>query len=565
VAAGAAPAKTTVPAGEENPAADSGDPPAAWEALLSYLFEASPGPAFNWLAEELRRRPGLLSGPQESALEGRLAAARSSFPQGLTLFRPVLEEEPELFFKYPALISDLGRCFQFGSSGAEGLDLFLEWDRRAPSGSPRYQFLYYAGRIARARGLYAQAAGIFERALAFAPGGEQEDACIWYILDAGLQDEDRKFSGAGLLNLVKTWMPRWRDPAYFSDILDRISQRLASSGQWSRFPEFLALLEQGGDPLSRARYAYISGRALAMGLIPRRGGETEAQIRRFFRAAYDGGVRALYYRAMSARFLGEPFLPPEEENLSGEDFPHREEMDFLLGFFREGVPGAAERPLEALAGGLNVEELRALAEAQEKAGAYPGQIRLVSSYLAREDYKFRRRDLELLSPRPFRELIEARAREAGLALELFYGLIRTESAFQPEIASRAGAVGLTQLMPATAEDMAGRIKRRGGPDYTGNPDLGDPEINAAIGAYYLNYLQDLLDHPLLALLAYNGGLSRVRRWRRAQAALPGDLFLETVEYPETREYGRKVISAAALYGYLYYGVNPPPILADICK
>jgi soluble lytic murein transglycosylase len=518
------------------------------------------------MAEELRLRPGLLGGARESALEGRLATARASFHRGLALFGPALEEEPGIFLQYPALTDDLGRCFQFGSSDAAGLDLFLEWERQAPP-SPRYRFLYYAGRIARARGLYARGAEIFERALALAPGEKERDACIWYILDARLRDEDRKLSGAELRDLVKTWAPRWHDPPYFSDILERISQRLASSGQWGRFPEFLAVLEQSGDPLSRARYAYISGRALAAGLIPGELPEPEKQnqIRRFFRAAYDGGVHALYYRAMGAYFLGEPFLPPEGEGRPEGNFPHRAEMDFLLGFFKEGVPAAAGRHLEALAEELSAGELRALAEAMEKAGDYPGQIRLISSCLVRGDYEFRRRDLELLSPRPFRELIETRAEEAGIAPELFYGLIRTESAFQPEIASRAGAVGLTQLMPATAMDMAGRIKRRGGPDYTENPDLGDPEINTRIGAFYLNYLQDLLGRPLLGILAYNGGLSRVRRWHRAQAALPGDLFLETVEYPETREYGRKVISAAALYGSLYYGLNPPPILADICK
>jgi soluble lytic murein transglycosylase len=535
------------------------------EALLAFLFDVSPGPALGWIAGELRRRPGILSEAQGSALEGRLATARSSFRQGFTLFLPALEEDPGLFLQYPALIDDLGRCFQFGSAGTGGLDLFLEWEDQAPSLSSRYRLLYYAGRIARARGLYSRGAGLFEEALALAPDKRQEDACIWYILDARLRDEAGELSGPELLNLVKTWMPRWDDPAYFSDILDRIAQRLASSGQWRRFPEFLALLEQGGDTLSIAKYAYISGRALSAGLIPRENGaEAEEEARRFFRASYNTGTRALYYRALGAHFLGEPFLPPEEEAPAG-DPPQSGELDFLRGFFTEGAAGFAAPHVEALAGKLDIEELRALAEAMEKAGAYPEQIRLVSSYLSREDYSLRRRDLELLSPRPFLELIEARAKEAGLAAELFYGLVRTESAFQPEIASRAGALGLTQLMPATAADMAGRIKRQGGPDYTEDLDLGNPEINAAIGAYYLNYLDGLLDHPLLSILAYNGGLSRVRRWRRDQPALPGDLFLETIEYPETREYGRKVISAAALYGYLYYGVNPPPFLADICK
>ena len=69
--------------------------------------------------------------------------------------------------------------------------------------------------------------------------------------------------------------------------------------------------------------------------------------------------------------------------------------------------------------------------------------------------------------------------------------------------------------------------------------------------------------PLLALLAYNGGMGRVPRWRAAQADLPEDLFPETVELRETREYGRKVLSAAAVYGYLYYGMTMEAVIADI--
>lgn len=572
--------------GEDPSAVDSWDralfllslqdsPPPADDRLRSFLFGAPPGPALQWAAGELGRRfPLFLGKAEEAVLEARLATARSSFARGLALFRPVLDEAPELFSQYPALITDLGRCFQFGGDGEdEGIEILLAWEKGAPQ-ALRYPLLYYAGRIARTRGDYRRGAGIFEQALEAAPDGIQEDACIWYILDAMLRDEtgDRGgLSGRELADLVKTWLPRCQDPAYFSDILDRVSQRLASSGQWGLFPELFAFLEQYGDPLSRARYAYISGRALSLGLIPEEGasgGEEsrEAEVRRLFRIAYGTGIRALYYRTMSAYFLGEPLVEPEKKGQArARNFPRREEMIFLLGFFEEGLPLASEPHVEALAGELSLEELRDLGEAMEEAGAYAQAIRTVSALPDRGDYELRRRDLELLSPRPFQELIEAQAREAGLAPELLYGLIRTESAFQPGVSSRAGALGLVQLMPPTAADMAGRMKRRGGPDYTGNLDLRDPEINIAIGAYYLNYLQNLLDHPLSAILAYNGGLSRVRRWRRAQPALPGDLFLETVEYPETREYGRRLVSSAALYGYLYYGLNSPSFLADICR
>jgi soluble lytic murein transglycosylase len=126
-------------------------------------------------------------------------------------------------------------------------------------------------------------------------------------------------------------------------------------------------------------------------------------------------------------------------------------------------------------------------------------------------------------------------------------------------------VGLTQLMPATAADMAGRIRARGGPDYTEKapPDLTDPEINVHIGAVYLSYLGGRLESPFLALLAYNGGMNRVRRWRSGEPDLPGDLFLETIEYAETREYGRKVLAAALVYGYLYYDLKMGPFFSDM--
>jgi soluble lytic murein transglycosylase len=115
-------------------------------------------------------------------------------------------------------------------------------------------------------------------------------------------------------------------------------------------------------------------------------------------------------------------------------------------------------------------------------------------------------------------------------------------------------------MAPTAEDMAGRIARRGGPDYR-NPEMNlkDPELNVHIGSFYLRYLIEQMGSPMLALLAYNGGMGRVRRWlatdRQQAGGLPQDLFLETIEFNETREYGRQVLSAASVYGYLYYGIS----------
>jgi soluble lytic murein transglycosylase len=189
-------------------------------------------------------------------------------------------------------------------------------------------------------------------------------------------------------------------------------------------------------------------------------------------------------------------------------------------------------------------------------------MRVVSKYTERDGYKTTKQDMELWYPRPFVDLVEQYAKETGIEPALLFALIRTESAFNSNIVSRAGAVGLTQLMPATAEEMAGRIRRQGGPDYTGSGlNLQDPAANIHIGAAYLAYLNDRMGDPLLALLAYNGCMNRVRRWRTLAARyaggaapenLPPDLFLETVEFAETRNYGRGVMAAAAIYRDLYY-------------
>jgi len=338
--------------------------------------------------------------------------------------------------------------------------------------------------------------------------------------------------------------------------------------------------------------------------------------------------KALYYRSLSAAALLEKFLPAEFMELhGGKDDPgvkppapssaakkqpqsgdpgESEAMEFLLGFFTNNAAKFAPRYIRMMESGLSHEELRRLAEAlgggapngasPNGAGLYQESMRLVSLYIRQDSYQPVRRDLELMYPRPFNEQVTQYARETGIGSAKLYGLIRTESAFNPDAISRSGAFGLTQLMPATAEETAARILRRGGPDYTrktdkdsaaaggaaysgddnsGDTDTGaafggaadasrgliasevgidllDPGANIHMGAAYLAYLEERLGDPLLAILAYNGGMNRVRRWRNSiPAKFPPDLFLETVEYAETMDYGRAVMGSAAMYRALY--------------
>ncbi|MDR2953261.1 MAG: lytic transglycosylase domain-containing protein, partial [Treponema sp.] len=370
----------------------------------------------------------------------------------------------------------------------------------------------------------------------------------------------------------------WRDGAYFDDILERIARELVAKNDWKTLIKVFTIIRGRGAPVSTARCAWIIGRAIEEGLLSpeeMRQAGTAANLQPqsvyaqaslpmsrlkelsvdYKRAAYEAGDTSLYYRCLSAAALEKPFLVLNNAHESSKKNAEKlsDAMEFLLGFFIHNVPEFSTPYIKSMEKDLTPEELRALAEALGKAGMRAESMRLVSLYINKENYKPAKRDFELWFPRPYGELVQKYADETGISQALLYGLIRTESAFQSGVVSHAGAIGLTQLMPATAEEMAASILKAGGPDYAASArgiDLTDPGANIHIGAYYLAFLMTRFEDGTLALLAYNGGINRIRRWKAA-SALPPDLFLESIALSETREYGRKVTAAAAVYRQLY--------------
>ncbi len=129
---------------------------------------------------------------------------------------------------------------------------------------------------------------------------------------------------------------------------------------------------------------------------------------------------------------------------------------------------------------------------------------------------------------------------------LMLGIMRQESAFNPQIGSRVGAQGLMQIMPATGKYIA-RLTGHPLPDKA---DLHDPGINLALAQSYLKYLSDRLDgNQMLVVAAYNGGIGNVQRWM-ARGVTPGHdpvLWLESIPFDETRDYVEKVFANYWLY------------------
>jgi len=122
-------------------------------------------------------------------------------------------------------------------------------------------------------------------------------------------------------------------------------------------------------------------------------------------------------------------------------------------------------------------------------------------------------------------------------------IAREESRLDPEARSVAGAMGLMQLMPATAARMSGRIDL----SVSDKSEFFDVRTNILIGSYYLRTLLDRFRSVTLATAAYNAGESAVERWTAAWQYADPDEFVEDIPYQETRNYVKKVLSTYYQY------------------
>ena len=143
-------------------------------------------------------------------------------------------------------------------------------------------------------------------------------------------------------------------------------------------------------------------------------------------------------------------------------------------------------------------------------------------------------------PRPYRAVVE----ESGLEPALVYAVMKAESGFDENTVSRAGAVGLMQLLPSTAEFI---VRREG----LAEGDLLDGAYNTMIGCRYLSYLIGRFSDEHTAVCAYNAGEGTVRAWLRDPAYSSDGKTLQTIPYPETRAYEKKVFDFKKKYQILY--------------
>ncbi|MBX9689130.1 MAG: transglycosylase SLT domain-containing protein [Candidatus Obscuribacterales bacterium] len=131
---------------------------------------------------------------------------------------------------------------------------------------------------------------------------------------------------------------------------------------------------------------------------------------------------------------------------------------------------------------------------------------------------------------------------------LAHGLIREESRYNIQAKSASNALGLMQLMPATAMGVAKRL----GVPIKSHDEIHKPENNLKLGIDYLAYTLDRFDgNALLAVASYNGGPNAVASWAKKYSLSDPDYFVENIPFTETRDYVRKVFGSYWNYLSVY--------------
>jgi soluble lytic murein transglycosylase len=185
--------------------------------------------------------------------------------------------------------------------------------------------------------------------------------------------------------------------------------------------------------------------------------------------------------------------------------------------------------------GMNDAQLLAAAEVARQETWYDRAINTADTTRDTHNY-----DLRYLTP--YRDLAEAYCREQHLDTAWVFGLMRQESRFVDYAKSSAGAIGLMQIMPATARWIANQLG-----DRHAHNGVGNPATNIRFGTYYLKSIYDRLGgSPVLATAGYNAGPGRARKWQ-GSTPLEGAVYVETIPFAETREYVKKVLTNAVFY------------------
>lgn len=495
-----------------------------------------------------------------------------SYLQACEIIESSIDDNNELLFftnKDEYYLSDIGKALLYGTDNtlryAEILEIAAE--EYGEKSEEAFMCNFYSGRLyEKSKTFIPVAVDMFEKAVKSSTNEKHFDNALWYYLSV-----KRKMSTRQCIDALLEYAPQWHDPYYFDDLLDILAFQLLDIGNYKGFYALYNAIENYMSPESVSKYAYMSALFIQQGYLDAEfedESEKEKTVISLFEKAFNAKNGSFYYRIMAAYEL---------------DISSNDTINNLLtcgAIEKKNIDNSFEAFITKLTENGYIDEAYSLymknsdivsldcasqiaqsfllvnnpsVQNEYRNNYYTEALRLVSQAIHSSEKNIPFDVMQLLYPKHYSEFVIQVSETYEIEEYIIYALMRSESFFDYDIESWAGAIGLTQLMPTTAQDVARKLK-------VSEYDLHNPRQNIDFGIYYLDELLPRfgVDNSMLrAFFAYNAGITNLRRWEKTYSSVLENvpLFLESIPFAETREYGRKLLSAGVMYSLLHYDLT----------
>ncbi|NCN95247.1 MAG: lytic transglycosylase domain-containing protein [Bdellovibrionales bacterium] len=316
---------------------------------------------------------------------------------------------------------------------------------------------------------------------------------------------------------------------------------------------FEKLLSSQGSESFEYRALYWTWRSLQELKMERASGIQDLLIQKYPMTLY--GIQALAEKSGGTIELA-PSSPKDRVvkiklRLFPEELATWERFHLLL---KGGWLDEAQAELGSLPPPQTAEEFLVFSKLYADARGYVKSIQMMNEAWDLDPrYAYQKELLKWIFPFSYRSQISLVGKQLGLEPVWIQSLIRQESAFNPRAVSRSNALGLMQLLPGTAQEVATTMKKG---ELAIPEDLFKPDENVAMGSRYLKKMLSRYEDNLpFALAAYNAGPTRLTRWLNgAQVTLTEDqLWVDELPWSETSFYVKAILRNILIYQLLDQG------------
>lgn len=252
-----------------------------------------------------------------------------------------------------------------------------------------------------------------------------------------------------------------------------------------------------------------------------------------------GSLMAHYFRGKDIKDI---FLLKSKVS---DNWQTDENVDKVLqGFIQAGLSKKAYQFLIENEEKISRHRYTELAQLMAYKEEWFNSVGVMSRLAKRVSWHLTQEEIRVFYPKAYWDTIRYWSLHYGLNPFVRLGQIHDESRFDSYVTSGRKAIGISQLLKTTAQDIALELNVH-------SYDIRNPDDNIRFGSYYLSKFFSRNNFGFKALIAYNAGETRLREWDMILRDLPDEFYVESIPFAETRRYVRSVLLNAAIYCALY--------------